>query len=188
MKHISPLHLCIAIMISFLSCSKEEPLQPQQTEESSAYYEINGQEIDDLKRSWWIRGNYTKDTFDIFIRGFNEAGYVQRSISLSRLLLKEGKQKLLSPWGLNIPNDGRPSAWVQTILDDGLDFTGLDWFLLDTTYKENWVNILEYDEVDQFIRGTFQFRAIQDPLFNDGFSDLPDTILVKNGWFEADLR
>lgn len=167
----------------FTSCEK---ISPRPENRSNASYHLNGLDEALWKGASAVKRNYVKDTFNLNIQA-SEDGFVKRSMSLDHLLIKEGIQELRSIEKLGVINDDSPSASVRTISDDGHDFLILDWYYLDTSAVDNWVNIIQYNEETQFIQGTFQFTAIRDTVFVGG-NDLPDTIQVREGYFEATLE
>ncbi|MCR9055531.1 MAG: hypothetical protein NXI26_27125, partial [bacterium] len=145
----------------FTSCEK---ISPQPENRSNASYHLNGLDGALWKGASARQSYYLKDTFDLSIQA-SEKGLVKRTISLDHLLIKEGIQEISGIRKLGSTDNNSPAASVRTISDDGHDFLILDWYYLDTSAVDNWVNIIQYNEETQFIQGTFQFTAIRDTVF-----------------------
>jgi|AntRauTorckE5430_2_1112549.scaffolds.fasta_scaffold01468_5 hypothetical protein len=173
------------LSIAILTTSCEKVFHRPQKRSNASYY------LNELDEALWkgasaVKRNYVKDTFNLNIQA-SENGFVKRSMSLDHLLIKEGIQELSGIEKLGVINNNSPTASLRTISDDGHDFLILDWYYLDTSAVDNWVNIIQYNAETQFIQGTFQFTAIRDTVFVGG-NDLPDTIQVREGYFEATLE
>lgn len=171
------------LSLIFYSCEKTSP-EPKAR--STASYYINGQ---DENLSKWARAVYLndqKDTINIYIDARGDGPKV-RSIALERLLLKEGTQELKGIFKFGERESQLPTPSLYTGQNDGTEIAIEDWFYLDTTTTENWVNIVNYDEETGFLNGTFQFTAQRDTTFSLS-GDLPHVITVTNGYFEATLE
>jgi hypothetical protein len=187
-KNLLPsLILYLITTISIFSCERNPIERNPLPVESNSFYTING-----LDNSLWkisrarFKNDNIEDTISIYIdAGLNEQQ--TSTIILSNILLKQGQQELLGIFKLGSNEDKLPTPNLTTSFHDGIDIIVDDWYYLDTTKNDNWVNILAYNEADNFIAGTFQFTLIRDSIFQPS-GLLPDIAEIKDGYFETRIE
>ncbi|MCG8326734.1 MAG: hypothetical protein MI974_03560 [Chitinophagales bacterium] len=183
MKNELPLLLMLVLSIILLSVSCDKDIISNGANNSTASYNINGV----LNQAQWtysraIFKNGAKDTINIYVTSGWEDN--RHTISLAKIILKEGVQDLLGVFKVGSIERILPTPSLSISVDHGLDVIGKDWYYLDTTASDNWINILTYNETSNFIRGNFQFTAIRDTVFSPSGA-LPDMIVIEDGYFET---